>query len=79
MPIQVGIEPVEFPTSSDVILHARLHQNRTARIVQRGEAEANDVLRQWLLDVPEFRGRVSLRESAPQTGEMGARLEAADA
>lgn len=33
-------------------------------------------LRRWLLEVPEFRGRVSLRESAPGPGEMGPRLDA---
>jgi hypothetical protein len=33
-------------------------------------------LRRWLLDVPEFRGRVSLREFVPRPGEMGPRVDA---
>jgi hypothetical protein len=32
-------------------------------------------LRRWLLDVPEFRGRVSMRESVPGPGELGSRLD----
>jgi hypothetical protein len=33
-------------------------------------------LRRWLLDVPEFRGRVTVREQPPEPGELGPRLEA---
>jgi hypothetical protein len=33
-------------------------------------------LHRWLVDVPEFRGRVTTREQSPQAGEMGARSSA---
>lgn len=39
-----------------------------------GNAASGDELRNlraWLLDEPEFRGRVTLRETPPQPGEMG--------
>jgi Effector Associated Constant Component 1 len=39
-----------------------------------GNVESGDELRNlraWLLDEPEFRGRVTLREAPPRPGEMG--------
>ncbi|WP_261574940.1 effector-associated constant component EACC1 [Frankia gtarii] len=33
-------------------------------------------LRRWLLETPEFRGRVSLRESPPDPAELGRRIDA---
>jgi Effector Associated Constant Component 1 len=47
-------------------------------ITVEGVASADELrnLRTWLLDEPELRGRVILREALPQPGEMGAGADA---
>jgi Effector Associated Constant Component 1 len=42
-------------------------------VMTGGVASGDELLslRTWLLDEPEFRGRVSLRETPPQPGKMG--------
>lgn len=42
--------------------------------ITTGDASSGDQLRnlrRWLLDEPEFRGQVALREASPRAGEMG--------
>src|SRR5215470_2248345 len=47
-------------------------------VMIRGVASGDELisLRTWLLDEPEFRGRVSLRETPPQAGKMGPTADA---
>ncbi|MBL7502100.1 hypothetical protein I6A84_25680 [Frankia sp. CNm7] len=47
-------------------------------LVADGGPSADELrgLRRWLLDEPELRGRVSLREAPPLPGELGGRLDA---